>query len=355
MNLPGEIKGRGSRSNPTNRFTTLEVGFDPEFMDGNEQFEDYGSPNTTFLKDSSATIISTNSSPDVGFDASINPYRGCEHGCSYCYARPTHEYFGFSTGLDFETKILVKENAATLLKKELSKKSWAPQVVALSGVTDAYQPVERRLRITRSCIEVLSDHMNPLTIITKNALVTRDIDLLIPMAQQNACKIAISVTTLDEKLSGDLEPRASRPTARLEAIKRISDAGIPCGVLIAPVIPGLTEFEIPNILQGAADAGAQFAGYTVLRLPLGVGPIFDEWLINHRPGYREKIMNRLKSLRNGKVNSSKFGERMKSKGNFADEIRFLFQTGLKKSKLSHAWPKLSTEHFKREPNQLELF
>ena len=222
------------------------------------------------IPDPSRSAITFNRSPDIPFDASLNPYRGCEHGCAYCYARPTHEYLGYSAGLDFETKILVKEHAPELLRRELSALRWKPQVVALSGVTDAYQPLERRLRLTRRCIEVFEEFRNPITIITKSALVARDIDLFRKLAEHEAISVMLSVTTLNSDLQRVLEPRASSALERLRAIEKLSAAGIPTGVMVAPILPGLTEFEMPAILESAASAGAGRAGHTVLRLPHGV-------------------------------------------------------------------------------------
>src|SRR5215469_13028260 len=256
-----DMKGRGTASNPGNRFESLS------YVRSEWDSPDDPQSQTVFLKDTTRSIINYNDSPDVGFDASINPYRGCEHGCIYCFARPNHEYLGFSAGLDFETKILVKEDAAELLRLELSARSWKPQVIAISGVTDAFQPVERRLQITRRCLEVLARFRNPVVIITKNELVTRDIDLLSELARYNAALVFVSVTSLDNDLARELEPRASQPQRRLAAIEQLAAAGIPVGCLVAPVIPGLTDHEMPAILAAVATAGAKLAGYVPLRPP----------------------------------------------------------------------------------------
>src|SRR6185503_6391517 len=240
--------------------------------------------------------VTSNDSPDVGMEASVNPYRGCEHGCIYCFARPSHEYFGLSSGLDFETKIFVKTRAPELLAKELSAKKWRPQTVALSGNTDCYQPIERRLEITRRCLEVFAEFRNPVATITKNHLITRDADLLAELARYNAASVCISLTTLDGELAKTLEPRASSPSRRLAAIRELTAAGVPVRVLTAPIIPGLTEHEIPALLAAAAEAGAIAAGYTVVRLPLAVEPLFIEWLERHRPGEKEKIIGRLREF-----------------------------------------------------------
>src|SRR5439155_16898176 len=239
---------------------------------------DDSAPATQFFRDSSRSIIARNDSPDVGFEASINPYRGCEHGCAYCYARPTHEYLGFSAGLDFESKIMVKEDAPELLEAELSSPKWKPQVVVMSGVTDPYQPVEQKLKLTRRCLEVLARFRNPVAIITKNHLVTRDADISRELAANDAAAVNVSVTSLDPKLHRVLEPRTSAPQSRLDAIAHLHAEDIPVSVMVSPVIPGLTDHEVPAILKACAEAGAQFAGYTVIRLPWAVAPLFERWL-----------------------------------------------------------------------------
>src|ERR1700719_1181707 len=262
--IKGQIRGRGANINPANRFEVLH--YEPE--DWCEPDMESKTVRTQFLRDDSQSIISYNNSPDVGFDASINPYRGCEHGCAYCYARPTHEYLGFSAGIDFESRILVKPNATELLFTELGKRSWKPQHLALSGVTDAYQPIERKLQITRSCLQVLAEFRNPVGIITKNHLVTRDADHLGELARVNGASVSVSITTLDPKLARVMEPRASSPSQRLEAVTKLREARIPIGVNVAPIIPGINEHEIPCLTAAAAESGAQFASYTIVRLPL---------------------------------------------------------------------------------------
>ena len=281
------IRGRGAAGNPPNRFESISYERDPESAE-----EEAPSPRTQFLRDLSQSIITYNDSPDVGFSASVNPYRGCEHGCIYCYARPYHEYLGMSAGLDFETKILVKENAPELLRRELSAKRWQPQVLAMSGVTDPYQPIERKLQITRRCLEVLAEFRNPVAIITKNYLVTRDIDLLSELAKHQAAAVFLSVTTLDADLARILEPRTTQPTRRLEAIQTLSRANIPVGVMIAPVIPGLTDQELPSIISAVAKAGAQFACFVPVRLPYAVAPLFEEWLTQQRGSDRVRQTHR---------------------------------------------------------------
>jgi DNA repair photolyase len=313
-------------------------------------------PETQFLKDTSRSIISYNESPDLGYEATVNPYRGCEHGCSYCYARPYHEYLGLSAGLDFETKILVKEKAAELLRRELSSPRWQPQVVSLSGVTDPYQPVERSLRLTRKCLEVLLEFKNPVQIVSKNHSVTRDLDLLADLANHQAAAVCLSIVTLDSKLSRVMEPRTSAPSRRLEAIKELSKSGVPTGVLVAPVIPGLTDHEIPAIVAAAAEAGAQFADYTIVRLPLTVGPLFKAWLSQHFPDSKDKILSRIRAVRGGRLYDSRFGLRLKGEGVFAEQIAQLFLVSHRKAKLNPEKPKLSTASFRRElPTQRSLF
>jgi DNA repair photolyase len=304
-------------------------------------------PRTFFLRDHSSQIITSNDSPDIGFEHSVNPYRGCEHGCVYCYARPTHEYLGFSAGLDFETKIMVKEDASKLLRKELSAPGWVPKVIALSGVTDPYQPVERRLKLTRGCLAVLAEFRNPVTIVTKNSLVTRDLDLLAELARYRAVAVFISVTTLDTELRKVLEPRTSPPAARLATIGALAKAGIPTGVLVAPVIPGLTDHEIPSILEAAAAAGASFAAHAALRLPYAVAPLFEEWLTRHVPKKKDKILNRIRAMRGGKLNNSEFGLRMRGEGIFAEQIARLFEVACRRTGGLDREPELSTACFRR--------
>lgn len=317
-----------------------------------ERFEDYDpsedpSPRTQFIPDASATIINYNDSPDIGFDASINVYRGCEHGCAYCYARPFHEYLGYSPGLDFETKIVVKYNAPELLRNELSSSKWKPQTIAMSGVTDCYQPAERKLQLTRRVLEVLLEFRNPVGIVTKNHLVTRDVDLLAELARFDCAVVYISVTTLDPELTPKLEPRASLPQMRLAAIRKLSEAGVPVGVLAAPMIPGLTDHEMPKILMAAADAGARFAGYVPLRLPYAVKDIFSDWLTRHFPDRKENVLNRIRSLRGGKLNQSEFGTRMSGQGVWAEQLQQMFQVACRKAGFKDDGPHLSTAHFRR--------
>ncbi len=345
------LKGRGSSSNPANRFDKLAV--EQEHLEGADENI---SPKTEFFKDTSQTIVSRNDSPDIPFAYSINPYRGCEHGCVYCYARPTHEYLGFSAGLDFETKIMVKKDAPQLLRKMLSRPGWVPQPVALSGNTDCYQPVERKLQITRACLSVFSEFCNPVMIITKNFLVTRDLDYLKCLAEVKAVSISISVTSLKPDLTRILEPRASMPERRILAIKTLAKAGIPVGVLLAPVIPGLNDQEIFHILQACADAGARFADYVMLRLPHAVKELFEQWLDLHFPTKKKKILNLIRDMRGGKLYQPHFGTRMKGEGFYAEQIKQWFALACQKAGLIRPAPKLSTDHFKKaRPLQMSLF
>ena len=350
---PQPVHGRGASANPANRFEALALEPDYSELPADEERPRIA---TKYFRDFSQTIIARNDSPDVGFDASVNPYRGCEHGCIYCYARPTHEYLGFSAGLDFESRIMVKEDAPELLAAELAKPKWKPQVLALSGVTDPYQPVERRLEITRRCLAVLARFRNPVALITKNALVTRDLDLLGELAAHQAVAVNISVTSLDPKLQRILEPRTSAPRARLDAIAQLHAAGIPVGVLVAPIIPGLTDHEVPAILEACAAAGAQWAGFTVVRLPLAVAPLFERWLEEHFPARKEKVLGRIRHLRGGggRLNDPRFQSRMRGEGIFAEQIAALFAAGCKRAGFPGRGP-LSTASFRRPHEQLSLF
>jgi len=340
---------RGATGNPPNRFERLQVILDEEVA-----FEKRN-PATSYFRDDAQTIISRTESPDIGFEASINPYRGCEHGCSYCYARPYHEYLGFSAGLDFETRILVKAGAPDLLRAQLSSPSWKPQVLAMSGVTDCYQPVERRLQITRRCLQVLAEFRNPVAIVTKNFLVTRDVDILADLAGVRAARVSLSITTLNADLARRLEPRASLPRHRLEAIRKLHSRGIAVSVLVAPVIPGLNEHEIPAILAAARRAGAIHAGYALLRLPHGVKEIFSDWLAENLPDARERILSRIRDVRGGSLNDSRFGIRMRGEGVEAEAICRLFEVSAAREGLTTSPPALSSAAFRRPGGeQLEL-
>ncbi len=344
-------RGRGTQDNPKNRFTILEYTRDEDAGE-----DEVSTRATEVFHDTSRSIIARNNSPDIGFDASVNPYRGCEHGCIYCYARPTHEYLGFSSGLDFETKILAKMDAPALLRKELASPKWKPEVIAMSGVTDCYQPIERHLKLTRQCLEVLAEFRNPVCIITKNQLVARDIDILGELARYGAVSVMISITTLDDKLRRILEPRASHPEHRLKAVKMLSEASIPVGVMVAPIIAGLNEVEIPAIIKSAVQAGAQRAGYTHLRLPYGVAPLFEQWLEEYVPTKKDKVLNRVRAMRGGQLNESQFGKRMRGEGIFAEQIASLFKLACRQAGLANTSPALSTDAFRRPTGpQLTLF
>ena len=344
------MKGRGASWNPQNRFEKLEYVRDEDAPPDEDV-----APGTVYLRDPTRTIITTNDSPDVGFEASLNPYRGCEHGCIYCFARPTHEYLGMSAGLDFETKILVKEDAPALLREELSSKKWQPKMLAISGVTDPYQPIERKLRITRGCLEVLTEFRNPVGIITKNQLVTRDADLLAELASFNATRVYISITTLDAKLARIMEPRTSTPELRLDAIRTLAAAGVPVGVMVAPTIPGITDHEMPKILAAAKEAGARWAGFVVLRLPWAVAPLFEKWLEEHFPDRKEKVLNRIRDLRGGKLYDAQWGLRAKGTGIFAEQIASLFDVTCRRLGLNEEDRELSTAAFRRVTPQATLF
>jgi DNA repair photolyase len=308
-------------------------------------------PKTIFLEDQSESIITHNKSPDIGFGAGINPYRGCEHGCAYCYARPYHEYLGFSAGLEFETRIMVKRRAPELLRAELSKPNYKPEPLAMSGVTDCYQPAERHFRVTRGCLEVMAEFRQPVSIITKNFLVTRDIDLLKQLAAFDAVHVTLSITTLNSDLAAKMEPRASSPTHRLRAIEMLAKAGIPVGVNVAPIIPGLNDREIPSVLESAKEAGATTAGYTILRLPHGVKDVFQDWLKVNFPEKLERILGSVREVRGGKLNVSQFGARMRGEGPIAEQIGQMFHVFRERLGFHPNSRPLRTEHFRRPGEQ----
>lgn len=352
-------RARGAADNPPNRFEAQWIQLDEPLRDDDGNLIE---PRTMFLRDDTQSILTYNESPDIMFRVGCSPYRGCEHGCAYCYARPTHEYLGFSAGLDFESRIMVKERAPELLRAALSKKTWHPQAIAMSGITDVYQPIERRLGLTRRCLEVFAEFRNPVGIVTKNHLVTRDIDLLRELARYHAVNVSISLTTLDAELTKVLEPRASRPSRRLDAISQLRDAGVPVSVLTAPIIPGINEHEIPALLKAAAQAGACWAGYTIVRLPHGVAPLFEMWLERHRPGEKEKVLGRIRELRGGKLYKADFGSRMRGEGPLADQIKALFEVSKRKAGFNgdHAAANIITNglnasHFRVRSDQMELF
>jgi DNA repair photolyase len=341
--------GRGAVRDLPNRFQKLALDLDPDVVqhDPAMELEAQPSPKTTFFDDQSDSIIVRNDSPDIGFSAGINPYRGCEHGCAYCYARPTHEYLGFSAGLEFETKIMVKKRAPELLRRELESPKWKPEPLAMSGVTDCYQPAERAFRITRQCLEVLAEFRNPVSIITKNFLVTRDLDVLKELAAFDAVHVFISITTLNADLAAKMEPRASSPTHRLRAVEMLAKAGVPVGVMVAPIVPGLNDREIPAVLEAAKTAGATEAGYTMLRLPHGVKDVFQEWLKLNFPEKLERIVGTVRAVRGGKLNVSDFGSRMRGEGPYAEQIHGMFHVFRERLGYHARMPALRTEHFRR--------
>ncbi len=336
--------GRGAQSNPPNRFEAIRIEWEDT-----ERDEDVGQPRrvvTEYYVDQTQSIISENDSPDIPFRYSVNPYRGCAHGCAYCYARPTHEYFGLSAGLDFETKIFVKLRAPELLEARLSEPDWLGEPIIFCGVTDCYQPIERKLQLTRRCLEIAWKARQPVSIVTKNALVTRDIDLLAAMADEDLVHVALSITTLDQSLTRDLEPRTSSPAARLAAVEKLSAAKIPVSVMVSPVIPGLNDSEIPGILRESAAAGARSAGYVLLRLPLTVAPVFMDWLERFRPQLRERVENRIRQTHQGKLNCARFGARMRGSGPLAEQIQQVFSVFSHKYGLDKPMPKLDTTKFR---------
>lgn len=344
--LAGNSRGRGAKVNMSGRFESLSRAL---FDDGWDSLEELPPLKTQVFEETAKSIITRNDSPDISFDRSINPYRGCEHGCSYCYARPTHAYMGLSPGLDFESKLFAKSNAAELLRAELSAEGYQPRTMALGTNTDPYQPIERSHRITRRILEVLSEFNHPVGIVTKSALVTRDLDILKPMAERGLAKVAISVTSLDAKLSRAMEPRASSPARRLMALEMLAAAGIPATVMVAPVIPGLNDCEIEAILKSAHSAGAREAGYVMLRLPLEVSDIFKDWLEAAVPDRAAKVMSLVRSVRGGKDSDSTFGRRMTGSGPYAWSIGRRFELACRRLGLNVSRRKLKTDVFRRPP------
>ena len=352
---PERRRGRGACSNKTGRFEPETVG---AFDDGWGSLAALDTFKTEVFEDSAKSIIARNDSPDISFDRSINPYRGCEHGCVYCYARPTHCYLGHSAGLDFETKLYAKTNAAELLEKELAHANYQPQTIALGANTDPYQPIERERRITRSILEVLAEARHPVGIVTKSALVARDIDILAPMAAKGLAKVAISITTLDRHVARAMEPRAATPSRRIETVRQLTAAGIPVTVMVAPVIPGLTDHELEAILETSRDAGARDAGYVLLRLPLEIKDLFREWLTQEFPDRARRVINLLRSMHGGDDYNSAFGQRQRGSGPYADQIAMRFKLARNRLNLDVERLQLRTDLFKRpivRGQQLPLF
>ncbi|WP_143750479.1 MULTISPECIES: PA0069 family radical SAM protein [unclassified Mesorhizobium] len=339
---PDRNRGRSAGINPSGRFEPVSRHV---FDDGWSSLEELPPFKTEVQVEKPRTIITRNESPDISFDRSINPYRGCEHGCVYCFARPTHAFMGLSPGLDFESKLFAKPDAARLLDKELSKDGYQPRTIAIGTNTDPYQPIEKQYRIMREILEVLEARGHPVGIVTKSALVTRDIDILSRMAERGLAKVALSVTTMDRMLARTMEPRASTPTKRLEAIRQLSDAGIPASVMVAPIIPGLTDQEMERILDSAYAAGAREAGYVVLRLPLEVSPIFKDWLLRHYPDRYRHVMSLIRSMRDGKDYDSEWGKRMKGAGPYAWQIGRRFEITAKRLGLNAERRTLRTDQF----------
>lgn len=352
------LVGRGTGASPPNRFERTHVEDDWEQLPPDDDLIGRPTVATEFLPDGSRTVITENDSPDIPFRYSINPYRGCEHGCAYCYARPYHEMLGMNAGLDFESKVLVKFDAAALLRKELGRSGWQGEPIALSGVTDCYQPAERKFRITRGLLEVMLEAQQATTITTKNALVLRDLDLLTPMAAMDLVTVNVSLATLDSELARELEPRTSTPEARLRTVRGLSEAGVPVCVLVAPIIPGLTDHQIANVLQAADAAGAGSAGYELLRLPQSVAPIFLDWLERNRPQARTKVEELVRATREGCLDDTTFGRRMIGSGTYAESIRSAFAAFARKYGLDRRARELDTSRFRlpRSKNgQMRLF
>jgi DNA repair photolyase len=347
------VHGRGAAFNPGNRFEQLHVD---EFSDEREaQEEEERKIPTIFYVDNSRSILAKNDSPDIPFTFSVNPYRGCEHGCIYCYARPTHEYLGFSAGLDFESKIMVKKDAPQLLEGAFRSPSFEPQIISLSGNTDCYQPVEKKLKLTRACLEVFLKYRNPVGIVTKSALILRDLDVLQELAKYQCISVVISVTSLDPDVSSRMEPRAPTPEKRLDAIRKLSEAGVPVGVNAAPIVPGLTDEELPEIIRRSAESGAKSAAYIMMRLPYAVKELFVEWVNREFPLRASKILNRIRDLRGGNLSDPRFHSRMSGEGEFADTIYSLFKAACAKYGLNEEdGSRISTKYFQR-PGQISMF
>jgi DNA repair photolyase len=343
---PRRFVGRGSAITPANRFVARQTVANHEQLAADDELlADERVLPTQFLPDRSQSLISENDSPDIPFRFSINPYRGCEHGCVYCYARPGHEYLGFNAGLDFETKVLVKHDAPRLLRQELCRPAWKGDTLAISGVTDCYQPAERRFRLTRGLIEVLLEARQAFGIVTKNALVLRDLDLLRPLAERNLVHVNFSITTLDAELARTMEPRTSTPAAKLRAIRALTDAGVPTRVMVSPVVPGLTDREVPAILRAASEAGARSAGYILLRLPLAVRPIFQDWLARTRPDAVGRIETLIRATRGGRMNDAQFGRRMQGQGEYAEQLLRTFRVFARRHGLDGPMPDLDHSLF----------
>ena len=349
------FKGRGATLNPMSRFDRLDAeAFDDGWDSLASAREEDGRPKTEVSPDRSRSVIATNQSPDIPFDQSINAYRGCEHGCIYCYARPSHAYLGLSPGLDFETKLSAKYDAPELLVKELARPTYRCSPIALGANTDPYQPIERKLAITAKVVDVLARHDHPLTIVTKSSGVLRDLHLLAPMAAKDLAAVAVSVTTLDPALARKMEPRAAAPHRRLEAISELSAAGVPTVVMVAPIIPGLTDHETEAILEAAAENGAWRAVYTLLRMPHEIKDLFRNWLVHHEPLKADRVLSLHRQCRGGRLNDPRFGHRMRGEGSYAALIEKRFRLARKRFGLDRTLPDLRTDLFRRPGDQLRL-
>lgn len=339
----GRRKGRGARSNVAGRYERYDH---EEFDDGWESLGDLDPFRTEVQIEMVKSIVATNDSPDISFDQSINPYRGCEHGCSYCYARPTHAFLGHSPGMDFETRLYAKANAAEMLEKTFRRRGYEAKTIALGAVTDAYQPIEKRFKIARGILEVMDRHSHPVGIVTKSALVVRDIDILARLAERDLVKVALSVTSLDREVARKMEPRAATPERRLDALRQLSAAGIPTTVMVAPIIPGLNDHEIERILEAAKSVGVESASYVLLRLPLELKGLFREWLVSEFPDRAQRVIKLLQSMHGGKDYVSEFGIRQRGTGPFADLIAKRFQTAISRLELNRSRLALRTDLFR---------
>ncbi|MCW5776543.1 MAG: PA0069 family radical SAM protein [Phycisphaeraceae bacterium] len=344
----GVVRGRGAGVNPSGRYEPVRLHVLGETLDeALDDCPDGVQVRTRVYRDNAKTVINPVDSPDLPFKWTLNPYRGCEHGCVYCYARPTHETFGMSCGLDFETRLFAKLDAPDLLRRELTRPKWQGEPIMLAGITDVYQPVERRLRITRGCLEIMAECRQPISIVTKGSLITRDLDLLSTLARHQAVQVFVSVTTLDADLARSMEPRASAPRARLDAMRDLSDAGVPVGVMVAPIVPGLNDAEIPGILLAARDAGARTAAFTVLRLPYQVKTVFLDWLRREFPLKADRVEGEIRRMRGGALNDSRFGTRFRGEGERAEQIRRLFKVFKSRLGLDRERMALSSASFRR--------
>ena len=353
------IIGRGAQIAPPNRYERVAQTEDLEQLPPEEVLESQERRlPTEFLPNHTRRLICENDSPDIGFRYSINPYRGCEHGCAYCYARPTHELMGLNAGIDFETKILVKHDAPQLLRAELGSPRWRPETIVISGVTDCYQPGERKYKITRGCLEVMLEARHPVGIISKNVLMLRDLDIIRQLAERQLIRVFLSITTLDAELARTMEPRTATPAAKLRAIRELTDAGVSVGIMVAPIVPGLTDAETPAILKAAAEAGAQTAGYVLLRLPLTVEPVFDDWLKRSYPLKAERVLSLIRSTRRGRMYTSEWRVRQRGEGPYAEQIGQNFKVFARRYGLDGSLPDLDCTQFqppRQAGGQMQLF